>query len=70
MAQDGLLSSWAEFLLPPFYLGSGYDTFAFAATFKSVAFVHNRAVLLGETKPFQHEHVCQNCRTFVKQNIQ
>ena len=37
MAQDGLLLSRAEFLLPPFYLGSGYDTFAFAATFKSVA---------------------------------
>ena len=28
--------------------------------------INNRAVLLGETKSFQHEPVCQNCRTFVQ----
>ena len=67
MVWDELPSLQAEFLLPPFfYLGSGYDTFAFVATFKSVTLFHNRAVLLGETKLFQHEHVCQNHRTFVK----
>ena len=37
MVWDELPSLWAEFLLPPFYPGSGYDTFAFAAMFKSVA---------------------------------
>ena len=31
--------------------------------------IYNRAVLLGETKLFQHEHVCQNHRMFVKQNV-
>ena len=31
--------------------------------------IHNTAVLLGKTKLFQHEHVCQNCRIVVKQNM-
>ena len=33
-------------------------------------FIHNTTVLLGKTKSFQHEHVCQNHRIVVKQYIQ
>ena len=49
---------------PPFYLGSGYATLALAATFNSVALF-----VIQLSKLFQHEHVCQNRRTFVKQNF-
>ena len=44
--------------------GSGYGTFVFVATFKSVALS-----IIQLSKSFQHEHVCQNHRTFVKQNF-
>ena len=64
MVQDGLRSLWAEFLLlsppPPFYPGSGYATFVLVATFNSVALS-----VIQLSKSFQHEHVCQNHRTFV-----
>ena len=40
------------FVVPPFYPGSGYATFAFAATFKSVALS-----VIQLSKSFQHEHV-------------
>ena len=40
--------------------------FAFEEHVEILWLIHNRAVPLGETKSFQHEHVCQNHRTFVK----
>ena len=53
-----------SFCCPLFYPGSEYGTFVFAATFKSVALS-----IIQLSKWFQHEQVCQNCRTFVKQNM-
>ena len=50
------------FVAPPhFYPGSGY---AFEATFNSVTL---SIIQLSES--FQHVHVCQNHRMFVKQNL-
>ena len=45
------------------------DMFCFCSHIERVWLIHNRDVLLSETKLFQHEHVCQNHRMFVKQNI-
>ena len=54
------------FAAAPFYPGSGSVTLQ---PHSRVWLIHNRAVLLGETKSFQHEHVCQNCKIVVKQNV-
>ena len=69
MVWDGLPSSWPEFLWPPPLFTWVFDVFHFCSHVQRVWLTHNRAVLLSETKSFQHEHVSQNCRTFVKKNI-
>ena len=60
MAWDGFPSSQAEFLHPR---ALDMNSFYFVAMFKSVA------LPIIQLSHFQHKHVCQNCRMFLKQNI-
>ena len=55
---------------PPLFLPRFLMWFCFCDHVQRVWLIHNRTVPLCKTKLFQHDHVCQNYRTFfVKKNI-